>query len=60
MSTEEHGLSYIHVATHEWEDSVYGKVTELLPQDTPALKGKYVVTLGYHEVNLYLNVVTCR
>ena len=58
--TEEPGLSSIPTTTYDWEESVYGKVSELLPEDTPPPKGKHVVTTSYHDANLYHNVITGR
>ena len=39
---------------------MYGKVTELLPQDSRATKGKHVVTVSYNYSNLNYNFVTGR
>ena len=58
ISTEEPGLCYIPIAPYEWEESVYGKVTELLPQEATAPKGKHVVTVNYYEANLCHDIVT--
>ena len=48
------------ITTYEWEESVYGKVTELMPQKAPAPKVKHVVTVSYYDENLHHNVVTGR
>ena len=53
-------MSSIPTASYEWEESVHGKVSELLPEDAPAPKGKHVVTISYHDANLHHNVVTGR
>ena len=58
--TEEPDMSSIPTASYEWEESVHGKASELLPEDAPAPKGKHVVTISYHDANLYHNVVTGR
>ena len=44
----------------DWEESVYGKVQELTPHDAPAPLGKNVVTISYHDENVYHNVTTGR
>ena len=42
----------------DWEESVHGKVKELTPEDAPTPLGKHVVTISYHDVNLFHNVIT--
>ena len=46
--------------THDWEESVHGKVSEVLPADAPEPSGKFVVTISYRDANLYHNVLTGR
>ena len=58
--TEEPDMSSIPTTSYDWEESVYGKVSELLPEDAPEPKGKHVVTISYHDANLYHNVITGR
>ena len=58
--TKEPDSSFTHITPYEWEESVYGKVTELLPQYTPKPKGKHVVTVSYLDPNLHHNAVTGR
>lgn len=60
FKTEEHYLSSIPTTTYDWEESVYGKVSELFSEDTPPPKAKHVVTISYHDANLYQNVITGR
>ena len=60
IRTEGPDLSSMPVTPYEWEELVCGKVTELMPQDTPAPKVKHVVTVSYHDSNLHHNVVTGR
>ena len=50
----------IPATSHEWEESVCRKVSELLPEDAPEPKGKHAVTISYYDANLYHNVVTGR
>ena len=45
---------------HDWERSVYGDVTELLPKDAPAPKGKPVKTAGHVDANLLHDLLTGR
>ena len=53
-------ISDIPEKVHDWEGSVHGKVSEVLPTDTPEPLGKFVVTISYHDANLYHNVLTGR
>ena len=48
------------VTPYEWEDSVCGKASELIPQDAPMPKGKHVSTVSCHDSNIRHNVVTGR
>jgi len=43
-----------------WERSVYGKVTEQLPEDAPPGKGQQVVMISFVDANLLHDVVTGR
>ena len=58
--TEEPDMSSIPATSYDWEESVHRKVRELLPEDAPEPKGKHVVTISYHDANLYHNVATGR
>ena len=60
IRTEEPDLSSIPITPYEREELLYGKVTELLPQDAPAPKGKNEVTVSYHDANLCHNFVIGR
>ena len=57
IRTEEPDLSFIPITPYEWEESVYGKVTELLPIDAPTPKVKHATTVSYHNANVHHNVV---
>ena len=46
IRTEEPDVSSASITPYEWEKSVYGKFTKLLPEDSPGLKGKHVVTIS--------------
>ena len=58
IRTEEPDLSSIPITPYDWEESVYGRVTELLPRDAPLPKGNHAATVSYHDANLYHNVMT--
>ena len=44
----------------DWSRTVYGKVTEELPKDTPELSGKPVITTTFLDVSLYHDAITGR
>ena len=58
--TEEPNLASMPIPTYEREDSACGKVTELLPQDAPAPKGKHVETASYDDANMHYKVLIER
>ena len=60
IRTEEPDLSGLPDQAFDWEESIYGEVTELLPEDAPRPLGKSVTTISYHDANLYHNVITGR
>ena len=60
IRTEEPDLSSLPDQVFDWEESIYGEVTELLPEDAPQPLGKSVTTISYHDANLYHNVITGR
>ena len=43
-----------------WEQSVYGNVKELIPEDAPEPKGRLIVMLTFVDANLMHDVVTGR
>ena len=45
---------------HEWERSVYGNASELVPHDAPKALGKAVVLTHYVDANLYHDMLTGR
>ena len=55
IRTEEPYLSSMPATPHDWEGSVYGKVKELTPDDAPTPLGNHVVTISYHDDNLFHN-----
>ena len=44
---------------NDWEESVRGKVEEVLPVDDPESL-KIIVNISYHDANLQFNVITSR
>ena len=44
----------------DWERSVYGNVSEMLPSDAPKPLGKYVTLTHYYDANLFHDIVTRR
>ena len=47
-------------AKFDWITSVYGPITEELPQDMPIPRGKFVRTTTYQDANLMHDLVTGR
>ena len=58
--TEEPDLSSTTTTPCNWEESVYGKIKELTPHYAPAPQEKHVVTISYHDTNLFHNVISGR
>jgi hypothetical protein len=44
----------------DWEKSVYGNVSEMLPSNAPRPLGKYVTLTHYFNANLYHDIITGR
>ena len=45
---------------YDWEDAIYGKVEELIPENAPPPLGKPVIHTTYCDANLLHNVMTGR
>ena len=60
IRSEEPDMSHMPETAHDWEESVCGKVSEVLPTDAPEPLGNVVVTISYHDANLNYNVITGR
>jgi hypothetical protein len=45
---------------HNWLHSVYGNVTESVPEDVPDLLGNTIMLTHYTDANLYHDMVTGR
>ena len=52
--------SDISIPQYDWADSVYGKVTEVLPEDAPVPLGLPVILTHYVDANLYHCLLTGR
>ena len=52
--------SDISYKRNDWEKSVYGDVTELLPTNAPKALGAPVILTHYVDANLYHNMITGR
>ena len=60
IRTEESEVSSKPTTPCDWEGSFYGKVKELTPHDAPTPLEKHVVTISYHNANLFYNVIVGR
>ena len=49
---EEPDVSSIPITPFDWEELFHGKVIELFPRDSPALKVKHAVIESYQDANL--------
>jgi hypothetical protein len=45
---------------YDWEQTVYGDVSEILPSDAPIPLGKPITLTHYYDANLYHDMVTGR
>ena len=60
VCTDAYDYSDIPKQEYDWEQSVYGPVKELIPDDTPEPLGKEAVTTTYVDANLYHDMLTGR
>ena len=60
IRTHEPDYSSIPVTPYEWASSVYGEVGELVPNDAPPPKGRFVTLTHYVDANLYHDYLTGR
>jgi hypothetical protein len=60
IRTEEHDYSDIPDLDHGWSRSVYGELSEFLPQDAPKPLWKYVTLTHYVDANLMNEITTGR
>jgi hypothetical protein len=60
VRTDEPDYSDLPDMEHDWKRSVYGEITELLPQDAPKPLGKPVTLTHYVDANLMHDTVSGR
>ena len=60
VRTDEPDYSGLADQEFDWEKSVYGNVSEILPTDAPRPLGKYVTLTHYFDANLYHDMLTGR
>jgi hypothetical protein len=60
VRTSKPDLSSFPMVNHNWIHSVYGNVTELIPDDKPIPLGDSVLLMHYENANLFQNIVTGR
>jgi hypothetical protein len=60
ICTEEPDYSKLPDLEHDWSRSVYGEITEKIPQDAPEPHGKHVTTTHFVNANLLHDLVTGR
>jgi hypothetical protein len=58
--TEEPDYSDLPTQEYDWEWSVYGDVTEAMPEDAPEPLGRFVTLTHYVDANLYHCMLTGR
>ena len=58
--TQEPDVFHMPKKVCDWEEPARGKVSEVLPTDSPEPLRKYVVTMSYHDANFHHNVTTGR
>eukprot|EP00934_Nitzschia_sp_Nitz4_P003079 Nitzschia sp. Nitz4//scaffold505_size5549//4762//5427//NITZ4_009218-RA/size5549-processed-gene-0.1-mRNA-1//-1//CDS//3329553609//3069//frame0 len=58
--TQTPDLSGLHDPEYDWERSIYGNVTEMIPDDAPTPLGKPVRHIAYVDANLLHDLVTGR
>ena len=60
IRTEEPDMPGLLDQNFDREESIYGNVSEVLPDDAPPPRGKHVLTISYHDANLFRNLITGR
>ena len=58
VNTQQPDYSAIPITDQDWNYSVYGKVSELIPKDAPSPLGKEVVLSTYVDANLLHNLTS--
>jgi hypothetical protein len=60
IRTDEPDLSSLPIPSFDWEKSVCGGVSEIIPTDMPQPLGKHVTLTHYFDANLYHDMMTGR
>lgn len=60
IRTEEPDYSDLPDPEYDWTYTVYGDAKEMIPEDAPAPKGKYVTITSYIDANLMHDMATGR
>ena len=60
VRTEDPDMLGLPDQNFDWEESIYGKVLEILQDDAPPFLGKCITTISYHDANLFYNIITSR
>jgi hypothetical protein len=60
VRTKEPDYSALPVQEFEWAHTVYGDVSEIIPNDAPLPLGKHVTLTHYFDANLYHDMLTGR
>jgi hypothetical protein len=60
IRTDEPDFSDLPNIEYDWEQTIYGKLVEELPQDAPKPCGKHVTLTHYVDANLMHDVITGR
>jgi hypothetical protein len=58
IRTEEPDYSDLPNVEYDWAHSVYGDAKEVVPEDAPPPKGKYVTSTSYVDANLMHDIAT--
>jgi hypothetical protein len=58
IQTGEPDYSALPDQEFDWEKSIYGNVSEMLPSNAPKPFGKYVMLTHYYDANLLHDIVT--
>jgi hypothetical protein len=58
VRTKEPDYSVLSAQEFEWAHTVYGNVSEIIPNDALAPLGKYVTLTHYFDANLYHDMLT--
>ena len=60
IQTEQPDYTKLNFVEYDWEKTIYGKVTEMVPKDVPVPLGKKVLLTTYVDANLYHCMITSR